>query len=391
MKTAPAVVLVAACLLAAAPSAAQNDPSPRAALMARIAGRDPSPLFAAATPLLLDYLETIVSPEKRAPVYGARDRADLLTRIEAAAGKDLIDLGNEMFGYYESRASKEFNPAWVTFPAGAFLVHVHPGSAADRDRDLIGGEIRAVMIPSLQAFGLTETFAVAQGALKPPAPDAAGLIPIYLHAARTEPGAQTIAVESPGRATMGAAVIEKAGRLTFEAHVLYFNAIFLPVVEHEAAHAVVMLGTYDVAALPAKPLEGEADLDKAFFTGLRKIPMFLQEGLADWALYYHGFLHQWGLLPSPESLLARLRHEGRTMPLSKLLAGDIRNMGKNRKAYSLQAAAFLQYLLKTQGTDKVKHWLASNEANGTKTFAAAFGLDLADAENDFLASLEPSR
>jgi hypothetical protein len=391
MKTAPAVVLLAVCFLAAIPAAAQTDASPRAALMARIAGRDPSPLFEAATPLLLDYIEAVVPREKWASVYDARDRADLLTRIEAAAGRDLIDLGNEMFDYYEARAAKEFDPSWAAFPAGAFLVHVHPGSPADRDRALIGREIVAVMTASLRDLGLTEAFSAAQGALNPAAPDSAGLIPIYLHSARTEPGAGKISKNSTGSATLGATIVDKAGRLTFEAHVLYFNALSLPVVEHEAAHAIVMLGTFNVATLTAKPLEGESDLRKAFFAGMRKIPTFLQEGLGDWAFYYHGFHGQWGLLPSPESLLVRLRREGRTLPLSELLAGDIRYAAKNRKAYSFQAAAFLQYLLNTQGTDKVNRWLATNEINGAKTFAASFGLALDDAEKGFLASLEAAR
>ena len=379
-------MFVAACLIAVIPAAGQSDASPRSAMLVRIAGRDPSPLFEAATPLLLDYVESIVPKEKRAAIYDARDRADLLQRIEAAAGKDLIDLGSEMFAYYESRAPRDFDPSWTAFPAGAFLVHVHPGSTADRERALISREINSVTINALRALGLTEEFAAAQAALKPAAPESAGLIPIYLYAARKEPGAAKISKTSTGNATLGATIIDKAGRLTFEAHILYFNALSLPVIEHEAAHAVVMLGTFDVVALTAKPLDGESDLRKAFFAGLRKIPTFLQEGLGDWAFYYHGFHNQWGLLPSPESLLALLRREGRTLPLPELLAGDIRYAAKNRKAYSLEAAAFLQYLLKTYGTDRVKRWLFTNETSGAKTFAVVFGLPLEAAEKEFLAA-----
>jgi hypothetical protein len=391
MKTAPAVVLAVVCFFSSLPAAGQTDVSARAAMLKRLAGPNPGPLFEAATPLLLDFVDSILPPDKRAALYEARDRGDLLLRIESACGRDLIDLGHEMFEYYESRAAKEFDPDWLSFPAGPFLMHVHPGSPADRDRALIGREIEAVMGPALQALGLAASFPTALAALKPAAPEAPGLIPIYLHSSRTEAGASKISKNSTGSATLGATIVDKAGRLTFEAHILYFNALSLPVIEHEAAHAAVMLGTFDVAALTAKPLEGEADLRKAFFAGYRKIPTFLQEGLGDWAFYYRGFHRQWGLLPEPESLLVLLRREGRTLPLAELLAGDIRYAAKNRKAYSLEAAVFLQYLLITQGSDNVGRWLASNEVNGAKTFAAAFGRPLETVEQEFLTTLKDPR
>ena len=63
--------------------------------------------------------------------------------------------------------------------------------------------------------------------------------------------------------------------------------------QHETAHLVVMLAAFDVAALD-RPLDGEADLRKAFFSGYRKVPAFLNEGLADYGLYYTGFFQQWG-------------------------------------------------------------------------------------------------
>ena len=309
-----------------------------------------------------------------------------MKNLEALAGKDLIDLGADMFAFYEAKPAAGDAAKWDSFPAGPFLVFVHPGSRADRDRDVIARELAASTAAVVEALGMSSLFEAAREILLPPAPGAPGMIPVRLFASRGEEGASKIRKESQGSATLGATVAEKTGRLTFTIDVLYLNALSLTVLEHEAAHAVVLLSTFDPAALTARPLEGEADLRKAFFAGYRKIPTFLQEGLGDWGFYYRGFHRNWGLLPPPGELVAGLEAKGRTLPLGELLAGDIRYAARNRKAYSLQAASFIEFLLETQGREKVLRWLLSNETNAAKTFESVFGRTVAAAEKDWKAA-----
>ncbi|MCX6566302.1 MAG: hypothetical protein NTW38_07770 [Candidatus Aminicenantes bacterium] len=212
------------------------------------------------------------------------------------------------------------------------------------------------------------------------------MIPVRLYESREEEGASKIRKESQGSATLGATITDQAGRLTFEIDILYLNALSLSVLEHEAAHAVVLLSTFDTAALTSRPLQGESDLRKAFFAGFRKIPTFLQEGLGDWGFYYHGFHRNWGLLPSAGDLVAGLEAKGRTLPLAELLAGDIRYAARNRKAFSLEAASFIEFLLETQGREKVLRWLLTNETNAAKTFESVFGQTVTAAERNWKAA-----
>ncbi len=368
-------------------AAGQTVGATRDALVARLtAGGDPPPLFPVLTPLLLDYAETILNEEKITVLYGAPTPADFLRKLEALSGKDLLDLGADMFAHFELRPAAGDVKTWDSFPAGPFLVFVHPGSRADRDRDFIARELADSTAAVVESLNMTPMFEAARGILKPPAPDAQGMIPVRLFSSRREEGASKIRKESQGSATLGATITDKAGRLTFEIDILYLNALSLSVLEHEAAHAVVLLSTFDTAALVTSPLQGEADLRKAFFAGYRKIPTFLQEGLGDWGFYYHGFHRNWGLLPPAGDLVAGLEAKGRTLPLAELLAGDIRYAARNRKAYSLQAASFIEFLLKTQGREKVLRWLLTNEMNAAKTFEGVFGQTVAAAEKDWKAA-----
>ena len=379
------ILLLAASALAAA--ADQTVEATRDALMTRLAaGGDPRPLFPVLTPLLLDYAETILTGEKITSLYGSSTPAEFLKKLEALSGKDLLDLGADMFAFFESKPATGDAAKWDSFPAGPFLVYVHPGSRADRDRDVIARELAASAAAVAEALDMVSLFESARGILPPPAPDAPGMIPVRLYESRKEEGASKIRKESQGSATLGATISEEAGRLTFTIDILYFNALSLSVLEHEAAHAVVLLSTFDTAALTANPLRNEAGLRKAFFAGYRKIPTFLQEGLGDWGFYYHGFHRNWGLLPSVGDLVAGLEAKGRTLPFAELLAGDIRYAAKNRKAYSLQAASFIEFLLETQGRERVFRWLLTNETNAAKTFEGVFGQTVAAAEKNWKAA-----
>jgi hypothetical protein len=379
------ILLLAASALAAA--AGQTVEATRDALMTRLAaGGDPRPLFPVLTSLLLDYAETILTGEKITSLYGSSTPAEFLKKLEALSGKDLLDLGADMFAFFESKTVAGDAAEWDSFPAGPFLVFVHPRSVADRDRDIIARELTASTATVVAALNMASLFEAARKILLPPTPDASGMIPVRLFSSRKEEGASKIRKESQGSATLGATIADKAGRLTFEIGILYFNALSLSVLEHEAAHAVVLLSTFDPAALTSTPLQDEAGLRKAFFAGYRKIPTFLQEGLGDWGFYFHGFHRNWGLLPSAGDLVAGLEAKGRTLPLAELLAGDIRYAVRNRKAYSLQAASFIEYLLKTQGREKVLRWLLTNETNAAKTFEGVFGRPVAAAEKDWKAA-----
>lgn len=389
MKRIPAVFLCLVFSSTAFSAPPRQNASTRESLLARLdSGGNAPPLFHSLTPLLLDYVETVISKEKLADLYAASQAADFLHRLEAVSGKDLIDLGTDMFSHYEAAAATVDPPAWASFTAGAFRVYYRPGSAAEKDRALISREIQAVTTSLFKALDLVELFNTAQSLLRSESAEAAGLIPVYLHASRRDPDAGKIKKDSQGSATLGATIVDTAGRLIFRVDILYINALWLAVLEHEISHAVILLSTFDTPALTAKPLQGEADLRRAFFAGFRKIPAFLQEGLGDWAFYYHGFQANWGLLPPPETIVAGLKAKGRLLPLKELLAGDIRYAAKNRKAYSLEAAAFIEHLLKTQDKDKVKRWLLTNETNAAGTFAGIFGISLETAENQWTALLK---
>lgn len=105
--------------------------------------------------------------------------------------------------------------------------------------------------------------------------------------------------------------------------------------------------------------------------------------MGDWEFYYRGFHRAWGLLPPPGALVSGLEEKSRTLPLAELLAGDIRYAARNRKAYSLQAASFIEFLLAAQGKEKVLRWLLTKETNAAKTFEGVFGLTITEAGNEW--------
>ena len=360
--------------------------SPRDRLLSQLGGSAPTPLFQRATPLFLDYVETILSKDGRADLYSAADRDDFLNRLERLAGKDLLDLGEALFAFFENRIAGTQSSGWATFEVGPFLVHVRPGSAAESDRVFITESTAGLALKIADAFALRKSFETALKALKP-TENGAALIPVYLHSSRAGEGASRIKKGSYGAATLGATIIDQAGKLTFEVHVLYFNVLSLPVLEHEAAHAVLLLSTFDAAALTAKPLKGESDLRQAFFGGYRRLPAFLQEGMGDWAFYYQGFHKGWGLIPSPDALAAGLYARQQALPLRDLLAGDARYAARNRKIFSLQAASFIDFLRRSEGVGKIYDWLHASESDGLKSFVSVFGRPIEAVEKEWRQAL----
>jgi hypothetical protein len=342
-------------------------------------------LFAPLTNLLLDYAETIIPKTKLGELYGSQGRADFLGRLKVLTGKDILDFGNDMFRFYEERPPGATGDPWINFTAGPFLLYIRPGSAADKDRDLISRDAADTSARIAAALDLASAFETARRLLVPAAGSAPDVIPVYLHASRQGEASQRLRKQSYGSTTLGATIVDRAGRLTCRIDVFYLNALSLAVLEHEVAHAVILLASFDTALLVARELGGEAELRKAFFAGYRQIPSILQEGLGDWAFYYHGFHKNWGLLPPPEDMVKELRSEAKTLPLKELLGRGVTFRDPKYKVYSLEAASFLEYIVRTRGRDVVRRWLFSGQTDGAKTFASIFGFSIEDAEKEWLA------
>jgi len=385
----------AICFLLAAPAfsaQAVAGGSPRDLLMKRLAAEPPAaPLFVPLTNILLDYAESVVPKEKHPEIYAAESRADLLRRLKLLTGKDLLDFGTDMFGAFEKKAAPDRGAAWIKVPAGPFRLYLRPGSPADADRDLIARDAAetaariAAVLDMGPAFDAVRALLADDENEKGAGP---GLIPIYLHASRKGDGAEKIAKQSYGNASLGATIVERRGRMTLRINVFYLNALSLAVLEHEVAHAVVLLASFDPKELLARELAGEPDLRKAFMAGYRPVPSLLQEGLGDWAFYYHGFHAAWGLLPPPETIVKDLRAAGKTLPLKDILSKSAAFRAANYKAYSLEAASFFEYLFRTRSKDDLKRWLFAPGSDAGKTFESILAVKVADAEKAWLEAMK---
>ena len=268
-------------------SSAAADDSAREQMLKRLMAGElaSAPLFVPLTNLLLDYAETIIPKTKHAELYGSEGRADFLGRLKGLTGKDILDFGNDTFKFYEDRPLGVSQDPWASISAGPFLLYFRPGSAADKDRDLISRDAADTAARIAGALDLAPAFETARRLLVPASESAPDLIPIYLHASRQGEASKRIRKQSYGSTALGATIVDRAGRLTCRIDVFYLNALSLAVLEHEVAHAVILLASFDTAPLVARELGGESDLRKAFFAGYRQIPSILQEGLGDWAFY----------------------------------------------------------------------------------------------------------
>jgi len=384
VAAAGAPLLMAAALY----SVPVQDP-PREALVRRLAAEAPSaPLLLPLTGLLLDHLEATYPAAKLADLYASENASEFNRRLRLAAGKDLLDLGADLFAASEKKAPADAHAAWTKIVAGPFRLYIRPGSPADRDRELIARDAVETAARVAEALDLGPSFDTVRALLADDENEKGtgpGLIPVYLHASRAGDGAEKIGKTTYGNATLGATIVERKGRVTFRINILYFNALFLTVLEHEVAHAVALLATFDPKELLARDLAGEPDLRKAFMAGYRPMPALLQEGLGDWAFFYKGFHAAWGLLPAPEAVVADLRDQGKTLPLKDILSRGAAFRAQNTKAYSLEAATFLEFLFRTKGRDAVRKWLFAPGADAARTLGPQLGLSVADAEKQWLA------
>jgi hypothetical protein len=213
------------------------------------------------------------------------------------------------------------------------------------------------------------------------------LFPVRADAAKTLKGTM-------GNMSFGATIVKEqgaekgAGRLTARINVLYLNAFSLAVLHHEIGHAALFLGHYDPQPLAAGPLGGEADLKKAFFAGFKPIPPFLHEGVGDYVIYFQTFYKNWPLLPPPPALALSLKTTKDFIPLETLLREGARFRAQRHKAYSLEAATVIDYLLRTFGREKLRAWFLAAEADSREAFKKIYGFTVKELEEKWTEDLK---
>lgn len=312
-----------------------------------------------------------------ADVDGIRTRGDLRALLQKRSGGDLIDAGEKMFASFErATGSTPAGQAWETRDTEHYRLFARPGSAASRDIELIGAEAERSRAGLVTAFGLDGTIKAREAVTN--------RVAVYLYPARRDDTEKRVGRHSMGATSFGATIDDSGrGRLKPSIHILYFNPFSLAVLEHEIAHAVIMMAAFDPAAID-KPLAGETDLKKAFFSGYRPISAFVNEGFGDYGLYYAGFYAAWGLLGPPEELALSLQTQRKLPAISKLLRARRLDL-RDHKAISLASATFLRYLLQTKGADAVRPWLLS--ASTADAFEKILGVTIDEAERGWSAWL----
>jgi hypothetical protein len=178
-----------------------------------------------------------------------------------------------------------------------------------------------------------------------------------------------------------------AGRLTARIDILYLNPLSLAVLHHEIAHSALFLGSFDPAPLAARPLRGEPDLRKAFFAGYKPIPPFLQEGIGDYIFYYRVLTPRWPLLIPPAEIMRSLLDSRDFISLNRLLKEGAAFRSRRRKAYSLEAAAVVDFLLRSHGPEKLKSWFNAPEKDGVRSFEKTYGYSVEELESRWKTSL----
>lgn len=355
----------------------------------------------ALTALLIEYLEAEKDTSAVESLRLATSEAEQKRALWRAVETNLFNVGAKMFSFFEARAAAATGvdaSRWTVFDSEHFVFAARPGGAASQDRDRIVRAAEETYASVAASLGLGREVERGRALLHNRLPEESdakerrvpGKILVFLRQARSSDGAERIPRSSFGITSFGATIASEGesageGRLTASIHILYFNAFSLFVLHHEISHAVLLLGSFEPKAL-LKPLDGKSALKKAFFDGYRSLPPFLHEGVGDYAVYYHGLYQHWGMLPDPERLVQELTKSGQYIPLAKLLKEGRRFRMENHKAYSLEAAVFLQFLLERHGRDRVKAWLLAGERNPSRSFRKVFERPLEEVEKDWHSS-----
>lgn len=360
--------------------------------------------FQKLTGLLFEYLRTTVKPEALEPLCGAGSTAELTRLLEKHLGQSVIDFGEKMFSFFERKAAGDKSvdlKTWKAAETAHFAFFVHPGSQADKDLDLIKRSAEEAFTAIVSCLGLEteaeKTFRLLktdapQGLSEPSAPSQAGRISVLLYPGRPPEAKQLKG--SMGNMSFGATIVKDpgqdqgAGRLTAQVNVLYLNAFSLPVLHHEIGHAVLFLGHFDSGPLASQLLRGESDLRKAFFAGYKPIPPFLHEGIGDYVVYFQSFYKNWPLLPPPDALALSIVQTKDFVPLQTLLQEGVIFRAQHHKAYSLEAASVIDYLIRAHGRDKLKAWFQAADSDSRKAFQKVYGFSIQELEERWKTALK---
>jgi hypothetical protein len=351
------------------------------------------------TGLLFEYLRTTVKPEALEPLCRAGSTAELSRLLEKHVGQSVIDFGEKMFSFFEEKASGDKSvdvKTWKAAETAHFAFFVHPGSQADKDLDLIKRSAEEAFTAIVSCMGLeTETEKsfrvlktdVPQGLSGATALSQAGRISVFLYSGLLPEAKQLKG--SMGNMSFGATIVKDpgqdqgAGRLTAN-----LNAFSLTVLHHEIGHAVLFLGHFDPGPLASQLLRGESDLRKAFFAGYKPIPPFLHEGIGDYVVYFQSFYKNWPLLPPPDALALSIVQTKEFVPLQTLLQEGVKFRAQHHKAYSLEAASVIDYLIRTQGRDKLKAWFRAADSDSRKAFQKVYGFSIQELEERWKTALK---
>lgn len=349
-----------------------------------IPSRDNAHVAAALDAVLFGYLEATHGAEKVAPLRSAERPAAFSARLRTLTGLDPLELGESVMKLAERAAAErppESGPT-IERTAGPFVLRTAENTPAVRDLDATARSVVSAYERTATALSIQNQEQASRQLLADK-----GRIEVTLHSTRQGPAAKSLG-PGMGKTSLGATIRDGRAVLFVRIEVLYLNAFSLAVLEHEAAHAAVLLGTFDAAAFASRRPKDEATLRAAFLAGYRKdIPLFLQEGIGDWAIYSGGLYHAWGVFPPVDQLVRELRRAGKMLPVAELIAGDARFRARHHKVYSLEAAAFLMFLFDRYGTTRVRAWLFAEGRDWTRSFEATFGKSLAAVEAEWVATL----
>jgi len=360
--------------------------------------------FRALTSQLFEYLRTVIDGASLKTLCLAGTGAELGRLVEKQLGQSVLDFGQKMFAFFEARTVETKGvdlKTWRTADSDHFAFYYRPGSAAERDLDFIRRSSEEAFLAMVSCLGLEAETQKTFRVLKTDAPQEQsgpeglspqGRIAVFLFPVRAD-GAKTLKF-TMGNMSFGATIAKEpgaekgVGRLTARINVLYLNAFSLAVLHHEIGHAALFLGHYDPTVLAAGPLGGEADLKKAFFAGYKPLPPFLHEGVGDYVIYFQTFYKYWPLLPPPASLSLSLRTTKDFIPLETLLREGARFRAQRHKAYSLEAATVIDYLLRAFGREKLRAWFLAPAADSREAFKKIYGFGVKELEEKWTVDLK---
>jgi len=297
----------------------------------------------------------------------------------AQAGLDVVDLAEAAFKNAAAAPAAQPTGPWTTRETGWFTLAARPGTLGHAQLDFLTRELTAFEKDFIDLLGLESRLRAARASLRnyptpglPASPGPARLV-LRLHPDRQGEGA-VVPGHTFGIAHFGLGLVEgNLPRLEGRADVLYHGPLSLAVLQHEAAHLLLMLAAARTEPLAA-PIEAkEAALRVVFNQAYRPLPAFVNEGVADYGFLYAGMYSRWGLAGRPEVLAQRLLARDKVPSMDRLAAEDGRFHARNHKTFSLLAATFHAWLAERQGRDKLLAWITADGTDAVTRFQHVFG------------------